>query len=329
MRFNCSNKTNTLRSAVCFSNLSKIGFLFLLGMSLSLVKVSAAQEGGLNNEDSISNISKNSNQQERNKEQVSSERPMLVQHMGYPKEIGDDDYENEDIHPTWRKVYNHLLSNPEEASIIEDGFYPLDDALWVRSNPVTLRVIIRMLRIFPEAFTRKTYEIAYHNPDTRPSVMRLLRASDMNGDIVEERTELVKLMGFPKYKKDGNYEQDDVKPNWDAVRERMITNPEEVEIAEADCFPLADALWIESDPVPVDIVENFIKIYPQALTDLAFANASHSKTLDGVLRLMFSYDRKQDKDDLENLIDSAHEDDSAGEDDSTDDDKTPSLRTSE
>jgi hypothetical protein len=239
--------------------------------------------------------------------------------MGHPKETGDDDYEKEDIHPTWQEVYDRLRSNPEEVSIIEDGLYPIDYAL---SNPVTLRVIIRMLRICPEAFTSQTYDIAYENENTRHSVMRLLRASDINGDIVEERTELVKLMGYPKYMWDSNYEQCDVKPNWTAVRERILTNPEEVEIAEGGCFPLADALWIKSDPVPIDIVDSFLKICPQALTDQAFENASHKKTRDGVLRLMFSYDRKQDNGEFENLINLADEDNSTDEGDAV------SLRTS-
>jgi hypothetical protein len=45
MKIDCSKTTNTLKITVRFSNLSKIGYLFLLGMSLSLVKVSAAQGG--------------------------------------------------------------------------------------------------------------------------------------------------------------------------------------------------------------------------------------------------------------------------------------------
>jgi hypothetical protein len=129
-------------------------------------------------------------------------------------------------------------------------------------------------------------------------------------------------MGYPKYMWDSNYEQCDVKPNWIAVRERILTNPEEVEIADDGCFSLADALWIKSDPVPVDIVENFIKTYPQALTHFAFTHASHSKTRDGVLRLMFSYDRKQDNGEFENLINLADEDNSTDEGDAV------SLRTS-
>ena len=124
--------------------------------------------------------------------------------------------------------------------------------------------------------------------------MRILRASDLKGEIVQERSTLVKLMGFPKYKWDDEYEQKDVHPNWNAVRERLITNPEEAKIDEGGCFPLADALWIEGDnPVPIDIVDSLIKLCPESLTDQAFVNASHSKTLPGVLKLMFAHDRKE------------------------------------
>lgn len=123
--------------------------------------------------------------------------------------------------------------------------------------------------------------------------MRILRASDVNGEFVKERSQLIKLMGFPPHVWDSEYEQEDVKPNWDAVRERLITNPEEAKLDEDGCFPLSDALWIESDPVPIDIVDSLIKIHPDALTDQAFVNASHAKTQPGVLQLMFTYDRKE------------------------------------
>jgi hypothetical protein len=253
-------------------------------------------------------------------ETTSTTTSTLLQLMGYPEQLGDGEFEHEDIRPRWRKVLERLDSNPEEASINEDGFYPLDRALWIQSKPLHLDVAIRMLRICPEAFTSQTYDIAYENENTRHSVMRLLRASDINGDIVEERTELVKLMGYPKYMWDSNYEQCDVKPNWTAVRERILTNPEEVEIAEGGCFPLADALWIKSDPVPIDIVDSFLKICPQALTDQAFENASHKKTRDGVLRLMFSYDRKQDKVEMDDTNKGEMDDTDKSEMGDTDDD---------
>ena len=122
-----------------------------------------------------------------------------------------------------------------------------------------------------------------------------MRAADLNGEIIEERTQLVKLMGYPPYKWDCDYEQEDIKPNWHAVRQRLITHPEEAKIDDCECFPLADALWIESDPVPIDIVDSLIKIHPGGLTDQAFASASHAETLPGVLRLMFNHDRKRNQ----------------------------------
>jgi hypothetical protein len=227
------------------------------------------------------------------KESMAKKRPTLLQLMGYPEEVGDNDYECEEIKPKWNAVLNHLESNPEEVSTPEDEDYPLDDALWIKSKPVPVEVIIKMLRLCPEGFTSKSYEIACENPDTSPEVMRVLRAADLTGDIVKERSPLVKLMGYPPYMFDNDYDQEDVKPDWDAVRERLITNPEEAQINEDDTFPLADALWIESSPVPIDIVETLIQIHPEGLTDESFINASHKKTRSGVLRLMFSHDRKK------------------------------------
>ena len=71
-----------------------------------------------------------------------------------------------------------------------------------------------------------------------------------------------------------------------------MTHPDEAKIDEGGCFPLADALWIENDPVPIDIVKTLITICPEALTDQAFSNASHSETHHGVLQLMFKHDLK-------------------------------------
>ena len=101
-------------------------------------------------------------------------------------------------------------------------------------------------------------------------VMRILRAADLNGDIVEERTQLVKLMGYPPYKRDCNYEQADIRPDWDGVRERLMTHPDEAKIVEWDWFPLADALWIENDPLPIDILVRLIRVFPDGFTRQTF-----------------------------------------------------------
>lgn len=232
-------------------------------------------------------------------------RSRLLVLMGFPNNVdGTDKYEVEDDgddeeedgrkgrRAKWRKVLNRLKSNPEEASICEGTHFPLDDALWVQTNPVPPDVFIRLLRTFPKAFTAQTYEIACNNPNTRPRVMKLLRGADINGDIVEERTELIKHMGYPKHKFDDSYCPTSVKPNWDAVRGRLVTHPGEAKIDEDGCFPLADALWIKSDPAPVDIIKTLIEIHPEALTDHAFQVAGHPKTRPEVLQLMFSIDMK-------------------------------------
>ena len=125
--------------------------------------------------------------------------------------------------------------------------------------------------------------------------MRILHEADLNGYIVEQRTQLVQLMGYPPYKWECDYEQEDIIPDWNGVRERLMTHPDEAKIDDCGCFPLADALWIENDPVPIDIVDSLIKINPEGLTDQAFENASHAETLPGVLCLMFIHDRKRNQ----------------------------------
>lgn len=232
-------------------------------------------------------------------------RSRLLILMGFPKNVGDgtvkyeevesgDDGEEDDKgrKPKWGKVMQRLKSNPEEASICENSKYPLDDALWIESHPVPVNVFIRLLRAFPQAFTEQTYSIACNNPHTRDRVMKILRGVDVSGEIVEERPVLLKLMGYPPYKWDNNYCAGSVNPNWEAVRNRLITHPGEAKIDEDGCFPLQDALWIKKDPVPVDIVKTMIEICPQALTDLAFINASHPRANPEVLRVMFTLDKK-------------------------------------
>jgi hypothetical protein len=243
---------------------------------------------------------------------VLKKRSRLLVLMGFPEDVNEDadedaenkykvldDEEEEEEggggggrRAKWNKVLNRLKSNPEEASICEDSRYPLDDALWVRSNPVPVGVVVRLIRTYPQAYTAQSYEIACNNPNTRPKVMKLLRGADVTGDIVEERPALLKLMGYPIYKWDNAYNLESVNPDWDAVRNRLVTHPGEAKIDEDGCFPLADALWIRSDPVPLDIVKSLIEICPEALTDDAFTIACHPKTCPEVLRLMFSVDRK-------------------------------------
>jgi len=125
--------------------------------------------------------------------------------------------------------------------------------------------------------------------------MYLLTAADVDCKFTIERTELVQLMGFPPYNTEDDYGPHDVKPQWDAVRKRLKTNPEEARVAEDGTYPLADALWIESDPVPVDIVDKLMTLCPDSLTDEAFVFASKNDELcTSVMRAMFEFDRDRE-----------------------------------
>lgn len=222
-----------------------------------------------------------------------TERPRLVQLMGYPAPVEDEDYDQDDITPNWDEVLEHLIANPSEASYKENGEHPLDDALWITNDPVPADVVIRLLRAYPQGLTAHSFELANENPHTSDAVWNLLRGADVDSLFTTERTELVKLMGYPPYFIDQDYEQEDVNPDWDAVRKRLVTHPEEASVPEDGCYPLADALWIESSPVPMDIVNNLVKLCPEGLTDQAFENASNNEELDGdMLRILFKADRE-------------------------------------
>ncbi len=79
------------------------------------------------------------------------------------------------------------------------------------------------------------------------------------------------------------------------MRKRLKTNPEEARVAEDGTYPLADALWIESDPVPVDIVDKLMTLCPDSLTDEAFVFASKNDELcTSVMRAMFEFDRDRE-----------------------------------
>ena len=101
----------------------------------------------------------------------SSKRSVLIRLMGYPEDRAVQ-FNTEDLEPVpdWNKVLDRLESNPEEASIEQDNRYPIDHAIWIEDNPVEVDVIIRLLRVFPDGFTRQTYEIACDNPNTKPEV---------------------------------------------------------------------------------------------------------------------------------------------------------------
>lgn len=221
-------------------------------------------------------------------------RPILLQLMGYPLDISDNVYNQDTVKPKWDSVLCHLKKNPTEASYVEDGYYPLDEALWIQTEPVPLQVVVRLLRTFPKAVSAQTYQIAKHNPYTLPEVIRLLRGSDIGATFTCERSKLIQLMGFPKLKIDQDYIQNDVVPDWEKVRSRLVSHPEEASIMEEQCYPLADALWIQNNPVPLDIVQTLISLCPESLNDEAFVNASENEKIDpNVLSLMFRLDQSQ------------------------------------
>lgn len=101
-------------------------------------------------------------------------------------------------------------------------------------------------------------------------------------------------------------------PKWESLKEVLIENPD---IAKEQCgqngiyYPLNLAICIEANPVPVDIIEQLIEIFPEALTDESFQLACanpffYTDALDVILkykddilshwnlRKIASYDRK-------------------------------------
>eukprot|EP00979_Chaetoceros_neogracilis_P018861 scaffold11343_cov277-Chaetoceros_neogracile.AAC.1 len=88
-------------------------------------------------------------------------------------------------------------------------------------------------------------------------------------------------MGFPPFSNDDDYEQEDVVPDWDSVRLRLISHPKEASVDENGWYPLADAVWVDSSPVPLDIVNTLLNLCPESLTDQVFQNASENEELDG------------------------------------------------
>jgi len=221
------------------------------------------------------------------------QRPALLKLMGYPHAVSNNDYAQENLTPDWDAVLDHLMNNPSEASYHEDGAYPLDDALWIEKEPVPSDVVIRLLRLFPNALTEKTFEIASQNPNTLHEVMRLLRAADVDSVFTFKRTKLVRLMGFPPFTIDQAYGQEDVVPDWEKVRLRLVTHPNEASVEEDGWYAIADAVWIQSNTVPLDIVQTLLNLCPESLTDQVFENASENEELDEqVLRLLFRADKE-------------------------------------
>jgi hypothetical protein len=221
------------------------------------------------------------------------QRPALLKLMGYPHAVNNNDYTQETLTPDWDAVLDHLMENPSEASYHEDGAYPLDDALWIEEEPVPSDVVIRLLRLFPNALSEQTFEIASQNPNTFHEVMRLLRAADVDSVFTFKRTKLVRLMGFPPLTIDQDYEQEDVVPDWEKVRLRLVTHPKEASVDEEGCYPIEDAVWIQSNPVPLDIAQTLLNLCPESLTDQVFENASENEDLDEqVLRLLFRADKE-------------------------------------
>jgi hypothetical protein len=222
-------------------------------------------------------------------------RPEILRLMGYPASRDDDEYDQETITPNWDEILELLISNPAVASYLEGEDHPLDDALWIENDPVPLDVAIRLLRAFPKALSSRTFAIADGNPNTRPEVLRVLRASDVDSHFTVKRTELVQLMGFPPCKYDDDYCESEIEPDWEAVRKRLVTHPEEA-IVHDECYPLEDAVSIEWDAVPLDVVDTLVRLAPEGLTDGVFANASANEELDcDILRFLFKADRKIQK----------------------------------
>lgn len=229
-----------------------------------------------------------------------SKRAAVIHLMGYPEKMGDEDYDMGEIYPDWDAVLERLTTNPEEAftkEVVEGDshtYYPLDDALAITYDPVPAKVVIRLLRICPEALTERTFQFAKDNEHLPPQIMKILRASDTNYTHAKKRSKLVQLMGYPPYANDVYYEQGDIHPDWEEVRKRLISHPKEAEIPEGKWYPLADALSIQNDPVPIDIVTTFMRLAPKALTDLAFETATENESLDSaILRHMFVFDNEQ------------------------------------
>ena len=221
------------------------------------------------------------------------QRPALLKLMGYPHAVDNNDYAQETITPDWDAVLDHLMQYPSEASYHEDGAYPLDDALWIEEEPVPSDVVIRLLRLFPNALSEQTFEIAGQNPNTSYEVMRLLQAADVDSVFTFKRTKLVRLMGFPPLTIDQDYEQEDVVPDWENVRLHLVTHPEEASVDEEGCYPIEDAVWIQTNPVPLDIVHTLLNLCQESLTDKVFENASENEDLDEqVLRLLFKADKE-------------------------------------
>ena len=224
------------------------------------------------------------------------QQPTLLKLMGYPAGISNDDYDQETLSPDWDTVLEHLVNNPIAASYHEDDDYPLDNALWVENDPVPVDVVVRLLRTFPQGLTEHTWEIANQNPNTFAEVTRLLRAADVDSVFTLQRTKLVRLMGFPPFTIDEDYGQEDVIPDWEGVRCRLVSHPKEASVDERGCYPLEDAVWIETNPVPLDIVHTLLNLCPESLTDPVFHHASENEELDGqVLRLLFTADREIQK----------------------------------
>ena len=90
--------------------------------------------------------------------------------MGHPEDRSIKLNTEEEPVPDWDNVLNRLESNPEEACFKEDDKYPIDHALLFEKKPVSLDVVIRLLRVCPDGFTRQTYEVARENPNTKPEV---------------------------------------------------------------------------------------------------------------------------------------------------------------
>lgn len=221
-------------------------------------------------------------------------RPEILRLMGYPAAVDDDEYDHETITPDWDAVLTHLIAHPSEASYLEGEDYPLDDALWIENDPVPATVVIRLLRAFPNALSSHTLSIAEANEYTHPEVWRILRAADVTSSLTGKRTQLVQLMGFPPHKYDNDYDPTDLEPDWDEVRKRLVTHPDEARVCDEGCYPLEDALEIEWDPVPLDVVEALVRLAPEGLlSDQVFVNAGENEELDGeVLKFLFQADQK-------------------------------------
>ena len=138
--------------------------------------------------------------------------------MGFPSPIGDSNDEADKLEPDWNAASQYLQSNQndgarKDASICEDGEYPLDDALWIQSDPILVSIVICLLRLYSLALMTLTFQTASRNPTVSSDIKGLLASMDARSLFTKQRSTLVMLMGYPRLTPDNDYEQQNIKPD--------------------------------------------------------------------------------------------------------------------